>query len=57
MEHTSIDSDVELYKYHSGAPSADAYVQASQELIEDINTKLDAKGLEPVELESSIGPL
>jgi len=24
MEHTSIDSDVELYKFHSGAPSQDA---------------------------------
>ena len=37
MEHTSIDSDVELYKYHSGAPTEDAYVMASQELINGAN--------------------
>jgi len=33
MEHTSIDSDVELYKYHSGAPSEENYNLATQELI------------------------
>jgi transketolase len=52
MEHTSIDSDVELYKYHSGAPSGDAYVKASQELIDRINRKLEVLGLDRVELDS-----
>ncbi len=52
MEHTSIDSDVELYKYHSGAPSGDAYVNASQELIDSINRKLEVLGLDRVELDS-----
>lgn len=40
MEHTSIDSDVEFYKFHSGAPSADAYIEAAQELIESANILL-----------------
>lgn len=52
MEHTSIDSDVELYKYHSGAPSEDSYVNASQELIDNINIKFRNLNLEDVELES-----
>lgn len=57
MEHTSIDSDVELYKYHSGAPSDDAYVNASQELIDSANAKLAAVGAENLELESVIRPV
>lgn len=52
MEHTSIDSDVELYKFHSGAPSEDLYVKASQELIDDANNKLAFLNMENLELES-----
>jgi transketolase len=52
MEHTSIDSDVELYKFHSGAPSAEAYVQAAQELIVQANALLRSAGAEPLTLES-----
>lgn len=58
MEHTSIDSDVELYKYHSGAPSEDAYTKASQELFDNLNYKLQSNNLDPIELmieESSKG--
>ena len=40
MEHTSIDSDVELYTFHSGAPKADQYFKASKELIDRANAKL-----------------
>jgi len=40
MEHTSIDSDVEFYKFHSGAPNGDVYRIAVQELIQSINDKL-----------------
>ena len=40
MEHTSIDSDVDFYKFHSGAPTDDAYVKAAQELIDSANTML-----------------
>lgn len=54
MEHTSIDSDVELYKFHSGAPSEDAYVKAAQELIENANKLTQNNGLETVMLETVI---
>lgn len=37
MEHTSIDSDVDLYKFHSGAPSSDNYFKGVDELITDLN--------------------
>jgi transketolase len=33
MEHTSLDSDVTMYRFHSGAPDADSYRLAAQELI------------------------
>jgi transketolase len=57
MEHTSIDSDVENYKFHSGAPTAEAYVDAAQELIDNANAKLTALGVDPLELESVIRPV
>lgn len=56
MEHTSIDSDVELYKFHSGAPSDDAYVKAAQELIEAANTLTQNSGAAALELESVTRP-
>jgi transketolase len=37
MEHTSIDSDVDLYKFHSGAPTQEAYDKANNELINYVN--------------------
>lgn len=40
MEHTAIDSDVELYKFHSGAPNKNCYEKAAQELIKKVNKKL-----------------
>lgn len=54
MEHTSIDSDVELYKFHSGAPSDDAYVKAAQELIDGANAKLKAVQAPILQLETVI---
>jgi len=51
MEHTSIDSDVELYKFHSGAPSEEAYVAGAQELIDLVNGQLADAGTEPLTLE------
>jgi transketolase len=51
MEHTSIDSDVEFYKFHSGAPTDDAYVRAAQELIEDANSQLKSVDTSMLELE------
>lgn len=40
MEHTSIDSDIELYKFHSGAPSEESYKIGVSELINTINSQL-----------------
>lgn len=57
MEHTSIDSDVEFYKFHSGAPTDDAYVKAAQELIESANALLAAVSTEKLELESITRPV
>jgi transketolase len=51
MEHTSIDSDVELYKFHSGAPSQDAYVRASEELEESTNADFECLNMATLELE------
>lgn len=57
MEHTSIDSDVEFYKFHSGAPSEDAYVKAAQELIDKANTTLAAVGASALDLEMITRPV
>lgn len=50
MEHTSIDSDVELYKFHSGAPDDEAYKNAVRELIEILRHRTTEAGLSSVEL-------
>lgn len=33
MEHTSLDSDVAMYRFHSGAPDIDSYRNAAQEIM------------------------
>jgi transketolase len=45
MEHTSIDSDVEYYKYHSGAPNADNYNKAAIELSNASKIEYERYGL------------
>jgi len=57
MEHTTIDSDVELYKYHSGAPSEEVYAIAIQELIDTANTRLKAIGAASLKLETIASPV
>jgi transketolase len=57
MEHTSIDSDVDLYKFHSGAPTSEAYIRAAQELIDNANAMLTTFGVATLELESVIRPV
>ena len=52
MEHTAIDSDIELYKFHSGAPTEDIYKSAIQELIINTNTLLQDENFDPLLLES-----
>lgn len=56
MEHTSIDSDIELYKYHSGAPSKDAYASALLELQTIVNKELNNFGYDLIELENIVRP-
>jgi transketolase len=56
MEHTSIDSDTEFYKFHSGAPSSDMYINATQELISHANQMLQKADLSPLLLETEMQP-
>jgi len=45
MEHTSYDSDTELYKFHSGAPSEDQYKNGLQELLTNLKDKLSSQNI------------
>jgi len=45
MEHSSIDSDLEYYKFHSGAPNEENYIKAAQELLEAAIEKFKLAGL------------
>ena len=56
MEHTSIDSDIENYKFHSGAPTEDMYINAVQELIDSANLLLDNAESEKLHLEIIVRP-
>lgn len=49
MEHTAMESDAELYRFHSGAPDSDSYSIGVQEIISRLNdrlAKVDGRGLE-----------
>lgn len=52
MEGVAIDSDVEMFKFHSGAPQAADYVRAAQELIDRINAGLARLETSPLLLET-----
>jgi len=56
MEHTSLDSDVAMYRFHSGAPDQDAYRRAVTELKKQLDTITSATELSPVVLESIVAP-
>jgi transketolase len=56
MEHTSLDSDTAYYRFHSGAPSAPAYADAARELLERLNQRCDALGIEHLRVESALAP-
>ena len=45
MEHSSLDSDVEYYKFHSGAPNEDNYIKAAQELLNTAMELFQSYGL------------
>jgi transketolase len=57
MEHTAFDSDVDLYKYHSGAPSERDYVAGVQELIDRINGRFRNFGATELLLETDAAPV
>jgi transketolase len=44
MEGTSIDSDVDMFLFHSGAPQAADYTRAAQELLDRINGRAGGLG-------------
>ncbi len=61
MEHTSLDSDVAMYRFHSGAPDADAYRRAAHEIMSRLEQHLSDAGLsafhyETIEREGSAPP-
>lgn len=51
MEHTSLDSDVAMYRFHSGAPDVSSYRRAAQEIIERLKFKAKDWGLAEIEFE------
>lgn len=52
MEHTALDSDVAMYRFHSGAPDANSYQLAAQEIIDRIQGRLAFLGISPLILET-----
>jgi transketolase len=52
MEHTALDSDVAMYRFHSGAPDADSYRLAITEIQERLNRRLEESGTQPVMCET-----
>lgn len=52
MEGTSIDSDVDMFLFHSGAPQAADYTRAAQELLDRINRRTEALGGAAIEIET-----
>ena len=51
MEGTSIDSDVEMFQFHSGAPQAADYTRAAQEILDRINARAASLGGQTIEIE------
>jgi transketolase len=56
MESTALKPDDKLYRYHSGAPSADDYSKAAEELVERANKALASVGTEPLRLQAEARP-
>lgn len=52
MEHTSLDSDVAMYRFHSGAPEASSYRLAAQEIMDRLQQRLSGIGVSALEFES-----
>ncbi len=53
MEHTSLDSDVAMYRFHSGAPDASSYRKAVQEILSRLKQELSKSGINELNVETS----
>lgn len=51
MEHTAMEIDQRLYRFHSGAPDDDTYRRAMDELLAHANAQLQYCGAAPLRLE------
>lgn len=51
MEGTAIDSDVDMFRFHSGAPKAEEYRRGVEEIEARISRRLAAIGAMPVKVE------
>ena len=51
MEHTEMDPEDGLYRFHSGAPDDASYARGAEELIEHSNTLLQDVGIGALEVE------
>jgi transketolase len=51
MEHTSLDSDVAMYRFHSGAPDAGSYQRAVTEISARVQKRMQKVGLPPLVFE------
>jgi transketolase len=56
MESTSMPPGQALYRFHSGAPDAESYARAADELIARANQSLASIGASPVQLEEAARP-
>jgi len=56
MEHTSLDSDVAQYRFHSGAPNTALYRQAVEELMDRLYRQTQELGILKLQLERAQAP-
>jgi transketolase len=52
MEHTSLDSDVAMYRFHSGAPEASSYRKAAQEIMDRLQHYSRIEGVQSFTVDS-----
>jgi transketolase len=57
MEHTALDSDMDMYRFHSGAPDAESYARGAQELVDHVNGALSRIGATRLSLETAEPPV
>lgn len=52
MEHTAMDPEQQLYRFHSGAPDDNSYHKALEELVEQANRQLEEIKAQPLNLKT-----